>query len=329
MSWLLLCLLLVSSPLATLAEGFSLIAHRGLPRLHPEHSLRSLRGALAHRPDFVEPDVVLTKDKVAIVLHDIHLDSTSDVARKFPQRKRSDGRYYAIDFSWAEIQKLKISHRFDWQNKKLSFPLRSKKIDFNESIPSLQQFLDTVVQHNKQQSQLIGIYPEIKHPNFHQKEGYDIVSIVHQQLLQFRSQHAMIPIWLQCFDAGSIRRLATELRSPFQLVQLIGENSWQESDTDYDKLKSQEGLTELKKYATAIGAWLPQLYSAKDRQPSAFLKAAKQLGFTIHGYTLRNDALPQPFQSEEEALRFFIKDLQIHGVFTDNIHTTRPLLEKL
>ena len=140
----LLCLLLPGGVAAESAQQFSrpvVIAHRGPSSYAPEHTLEAVKMAHAMGADDIEPDVVQAKDDVPVGLHDIQLDATTDVAAKFPGRKRSDGRYYALDFTLVEIKQLRAgepqdSYRFivhlDWGRElfppKKSF--RSEPADF-------------------------------------------------------------------------------------------------------------------------------------------------------------------------------------------------------
>ncbi|MEC9283338.1 MAG: glycerophosphodiester phosphodiesterase [Bdellovibrionota bacterium] len=310
------------------ASAFDVIAHRGLPRLYPEHSLQGLQEALKLKPDYVEPDVVLSKDNVAIILHDTHLDTTTNVARVFPKRKREDGRYYAADFTLKELKQLNINHRIDLKTKKAVFPTRPLLKESKLTIPTLDQFLDALSRYNQKHSTKIGAYPEIKAPEFHLSENKDIVKIVHDQLLDFHKKDPNTPIILQCFDSKTLKRIKKEMNSPFFLVQLVAENSWGESSTDYDKLKTGEGLKEMRKYVDGLGPWIPQLVT-KAGKPSEFLKYAKKLNFKIHPYTLRNDALPPGIKTEKELLVLLKDKLKVDGVFTDNINTSIPLLKEL
>ncbi|MEZ6118468.1 MAG: glycerophosphodiester phosphodiesterase family protein [Pirellulaceae bacterium] len=97
------------------------IAHRGASGYLPEHTLPAKALAFGQHADFLEQDVVITKDDRPIVLHDIHLDTVTDVATRFPDRKRSDGRFYAIDFTLAEIQSLSVHERIDLKTEMRSF----------------------------------------------------------------------------------------------------------------------------------------------------------------------------------------------------------------
>ena len=310
------------------AFAFEIIAHRGLPRLHPEHSLLSLEQALTWKPDYVEPDVVLTKDGEAIILHDTHIDTTTNVADVYPDRKRKDGRYYAIDFTLKELSQLRVNHRIDLKTGKAAFKTRQPIGNSELKIPTFKQFVTTVVRYNQKNKTNIGIYPEIKAPEFHLKEGQDIAKIVHDELINLRKLQPKLPIILQCFHQATVKRIATEFKSPFTLVQLVAENSWGETSTDYDQLKSEKGLKELRKYASGLGPWIPQIVNEKG-QPTEFLKQAKKLGFKIHPYTLRNDALPSQFKTEKQLLKTLKDDLGVDGVFTDNVNTTVPLMKTL
>ena len=99
-------------------SGKIVIAHRGASGYLPEHTLEAKAMAYAMQPDFLEQDLVLSKDDVPIVIHDIHLETVTDVADKFPQRDREDGRYYVIDFKYDELLQLSVTERFDPNTKK-------------------------------------------------------------------------------------------------------------------------------------------------------------------------------------------------------------------
>lgn len=100
------------------------IAHRAASGYLPEHTLEAVALAYGMGADFIEQDLVLTKDGVPLVLHDIHLDTTTDVRKKFPDRARIDGRWYAIDFTLEEIKSLKVHERIDPKKDMAVFPSR-------------------------------------------------------------------------------------------------------------------------------------------------------------------------------------------------------------
>jgi glycerophosphoryl diester phosphodiesterase len=110
--------------MAVEGSGALVIAHRGASGYLPEHTLESAAYAHALGADFIEQDVVLSRDGELVVLHDIHLETTTDVAARFPGRARADSRYYAIDFSWPELRSLAVRERFDPVTGKAVFPGR-------------------------------------------------------------------------------------------------------------------------------------------------------------------------------------------------------------
>src|SRR5680860_1507634 len=101
-----------------------IIAHRGASGYLPEHTLAAKAMAYSMGADYLEQDIVMSKDNVPVVIHDIHLETVTDVAKKFPNRKRKDGKFYVIDFTFEELKQLNVSERFDPKTKKAVFPKR-------------------------------------------------------------------------------------------------------------------------------------------------------------------------------------------------------------
>ena len=129
------------------------------------------------------------------------------------------------------------------------------------------------------------------------------------------------PVIVQCFDDAEVRRLKNDLGCPFRLVQLLGENAWAESGSDYDYLKSAAGLKEIATYADAIGPWIPQLYeltgAGSAPASSGLVEIAHESGLDVHPYTFRIDDLPPGFDSFDDLVRFFADELSVDGLFTD------------
>ena len=100
------------------------IAHRGASGYLPEHTMESKAMAHAMNADYIEQDIVLSKDDVPIVIHDIYLEEVTDVALVYPERSREDGRFYVIDFSLAELMSLSVNERIDISTKNAVFPNR-------------------------------------------------------------------------------------------------------------------------------------------------------------------------------------------------------------
>lgn len=301
------------------------IAHRGASGYLPEHTLAAK--ALAHGmgADFIEQDVVLSRDGVPVVLHDIYLESTTDVASKFPKRARGDGSFYAIDFTLEELRQLRV-HERGWcdQNGRHSayyagrFPPQPGLFQ----IPTLEEELVLVDGLNKSLGKQAGIYLELKAPNWHQAAGQDITAAVLAVLGDTGYLARPEQVFLQCFDDRTLKRLAQELPQPLPLIQLIGENDWgEDSDADYEKMRTPQGLAEVATYASGIGPHLPQIFQGKDESGAPRLTGlvddAHEQGLEVHPYTFRRDELPAGVASFDELLDIFIVQAGVDGLFTD------------
>ena len=290
------------------------IAHRGASGYLPEHTLPAVTLAYAMGADYIEQDLVLSKDLVPVVLHDIHLDTVSDVASKFPARHRDDGRYYALDFTLAEWRTLSIHERRELDGQQVYSQRYQGQTPFR--IATFAEELELIANLNRQTNRQVGIYPEIKSPQWHRDQGVDISKIVVQMLREHQLDDPNKPIYLQCFDFAEIKRLRTELGAKVKLVQLIGDNSWNEAPTDYQALLSPQGLAELANYVQGIGPWLPQVYDFTEGRALELVAQAHALNLQVHPYTFRQDALP-PGTSSKQLLDLLFKQLKVDGIFTD------------
>lgn len=297
------------------------IAHRSASGYLPEHTLPGV--ALAHGlgADYVEPDVVLTKDGVPVVLHDIHLEATTDVETAFPDRKREDGRWYAIDFTLAEMKTLKVHERADAKKGTVVFPARFPIEAAVFTVPTLEEEIQVIQGLNKSRGKNVGIYPELKSPAFHLKEGQDLGKVTLALLAKYGYDKAESAVFVQCFDPKELKRLRAELKTPLKLVQLIGENSWQESDADYDAMRTEAGIKEIATYANGIGPYLPHVLAADPK--SKKVKATPLVGWAhaqklvVHPYTFRADDLPPGVPTPEALLTLIFDVAKADGVFTD------------
>lgn len=307
-----------------------IIAHRGASAYLPEHTQEAKALAYAMGADYLEQDVVASRDGELIVSHDIHLDRVSDVAARFPDRQREDGRYYVRDFSLAELRTLNLHERLNDEGSAAAFPGRFPLGRGQFRIVTLTQEIEMIQGLNRATGRNVGIYPEIKAPAWHRQEGVDLGALVLDVLTQYGYRTQQDRIFVQCFDATELSRLRHELGCELQLVQLIGENSWGESDTDYELLKTAAGLASVAEFADGIGPWIGQLFSLAeiDGHPvsSGMVKLAHGAGLTVHPYTFRADALPPGFASYAELLRWFVDELNIDGLFTDFTDLTLDVL---
>jgi glycerophosphoryl diester phosphodiesterase len=301
------------------------IAHRGAPGYLPEHTLESVTLAFAQDADFIEQDLVVTKDLQIIVLHDIHLETVTNVEQVFPTRKRQDGRYYALDFTLTELKTLKVHERQDTKGKQVFANRYQGKGTFH--IATFEDQIELIQQLNRQFDKTTGFYPEIKSPAWHREQGVDISQLVLAVLRKHGLDDANKAIYLQCFDFSETQRLRNDLDVKAKLIQLIGENDWLESPTNYDFLKTPAGLAAIAKVAQGIGPWIPQLVDFKTMQPTGFVKQAHIAGLQVHPYTFRKDALPENV-NQEQALKMLFDELKVDALFTDFTDTAVNYLAK-
>jgi glycerophosphoryl diester phosphodiesterase len=283
------------------------IAHRGASGYLPEHTLEAKAMAHAMNADFIEQDLVLSKDDIPIVIHDIYLDDVTDVATKFLDRKRNDNRYYVIDFTFDELKALRVTERFNPKTGEQFYPNRFPKNKGNFKLHSLQEEIELIQGLNKSSSKNIGIYPEIKEPEFHRKEGKNLTEIVLKVLSDYGYKTKKDHCILQCFDAKELERIRTELQSELFLVQLI------------EFPEETEQLEHFSTYADGIGPYYKQILSEKINGKFTFtslVSDAHQLGLKVHPYTFRADSLDE-FSSFEEMMQTLLIDANIDGCFTD------------
>jgi glycerophosphoryl diester phosphodiesterase len=300
-------------------KNFTVIAHRGASGYLPEHTLEGVAMAHAMGADYIEQDVVLTHDDELIVLHDLHLDAVTDVAEKFPDRKREDGKHYAIDFTLEEIKTLRVHERVTADGQP-EFPGRFPHRDAIFRIPTLEEEITLIQDLNRSNGRDVGVYIEPKSPAWHSTEGRDLVKKVVSTLADFGYRNRSDQAYLQSFDMDYLEYARNTLKTDLKLVQLIGENSWQESATDFDYLQTEKGLQAIARFADGIGPWLMQVVSVQDGEItdiSDLVTLAHRLGLFVHAYTLRADQLPLDTGDIRHAVHFLRDQAQLDGVFTD------------
>lgn len=285
------------------------IAHRGASGYLPEHTLEAKAMAYAMHPDYLEQDIVLSKDDVPIVVHDITLDDVTDVAQQFADRKREDGKYYVIDFTYKELLQLNVSERFDTKTGKAVFKNRFPLWKSHFKLHSLQDEIEMIQGLNKSTGENIGIYPEIKEPAFHLKNGKDISVIVLKVLSNYGYNTKKDNCILQCFDATELKRIRQELKSNLFLVQL----------TEFAEDNSK--LPEFATYADGVGPYFKQLIKKFDPKTGKitfndYVKNAQELGMVVHAYTFRADQL-EGLPSFDYLLDLAFNKANLDGVFTD------------
>jgi glycerophosphoryl diester phosphodiesterase len=288
------------------------IAHRGASGYLPEHTLEAKALAHAMGADFLEQDIVLTKDDVPVVMHDIQLETISDVARVFPGRNRDDGHYYALDFTLAEIRQLHANERLNPKTGKAFFPGRFPVGQSAFQIPTLEEELQFIQGLNKSTGRVAGIYPEIKQPGWHRKQGHDISRIVLPMLRRYGYATKSDPCWLQCFEFDEVKRIRAELGWEGRMVLLLSGKP--------EVPLTPAGLGEIAKVADGIGPTLTAIVGGKsksDHKVTSLVKDAHAAHLVVHPYTLRSDELPKFADSMDDALQALFEEAGIDGLFTD------------
>jgi glycerophosphoryl diester phosphodiesterase len=256
------------------------IGHRGTAGNLPEHTLEGYALAIELGADYIEPDLVATKDGVLIARHEPNMIATTNVKDlpQFAARKRKavvDGveeeGFFASDFTWAEIQQIRAVQ---------ATGERDQSFNGRFGIPSLDQIIDLAKRKSAEEGRVIGIYPETKHPTYHQNLGLALEDRLLAVLQRNGWNHRSAPVFIQSFEQANLKYLRT--RTSVRLVQLIDADDVAPDgtityappfDRPYDwavagrtgtfgDLVTPAGLAEVRTYADGIGPWKPYLISA-------------------------------------------------------------------
>jgi glycerophosphoryl diester phosphodiesterase len=323
-------LALAAVALAVPAHAQLIIAHRGASGERPEHTLAAYERAIDEGADFIEPDLVVTKDLVLVARHENELSDTTDVADhpEFAERRRAkeiDGQltngWFAEDFTLAELRTLRAKERLP------GLRPANARYDGLYQVPTLSEILALVRAKQAETGRTIGLYPELKHPTFLLTEGIDSVDLLVTALKKEGLDEADGPIFIQCFEVAPLQRLAklTDAR----LVQLVSPEGGpaDEPGVTYEGMLTPAGLADIAKYADAIGADLRQIVGA-DGKPGGLVAEAHAAGLKVHGWTLRkeNAFLPAPLRigSDPAATGNYaaawgvLASTGVDGLFTDD-----------
>ncbi len=321
-----------------MADDKVIIAHRGASGYLMEHNLPSTVLAIGMDADYIEQDLVLTKDDRLIVYHDLYLDRLTDVADKFPDRQREDDRFYVIDFTLDEIKQLTLKETQTWATDEDStegstrFPINLGNPGL--TIPTFEEQLVVIRGLEKTLKKTIGIYPEIKKVWFHKNHGKDITMAVLKILHRFGYTQKQDNLFLQCFDHDELKRIRDDLfpmmGMDLKLIQLIDANNGEETMVEqggrqipynYDWMFSGFGLRALSLIVDGIGLNQSMLIdeTGVEIRPD-FIKKTKKIGLAVHIYTLRNDPVdfPQSVANFSELIELFLFTIGVDGIFTDH-----------
>jgi glycerophosphoryl diester phosphodiesterase len=257
------------------------IGHRGASGLLPEHTLESYALAIELGADFIETDLVATKDGALVARHEPNMINTTDVKDRpeFADRRRNavvDGAvekgFFASDFTLAEIKTLRAVQ---------AFGDRSQEFNGRFAIPTFEEIIALAKRKSKEVGRTIGIYPETKHPTYHQQLGLPLEDRLIQILQTAGWNHRHAPVFIQSFETANLKYLRG--RTPIRLIQLVDANDVNLDgsldftaplDRPYDwtvagrkdlfsYLVSPKGLAEVREYADGIGPWKRYIVSTK------------------------------------------------------------------
>jgi glycerophosphoryl diester phosphodiesterase len=286
-----------------------IIGHRGASGHRPEHTLASYRLAAEMGADFVEPDLVSTKDGVLIARHENEIGGTTDVAVRFPDRKTTktvDGQavtgWFAEDFTLAEIKTLRA-------NERLAF--RSHDYDGKFEVPTFDEVIDLAQQMGRELGRPVGVYPETKHPTYFRGLGLPI----EEKLLASLEKHGWnrrdAAVFIQSFETGNLRELRK--KTQVRLMQLVTTAASVDA----------AGLKDIATYADAIGPEkrliVPVGPDGSLLPPTDLVSRAHAAGLLVHVWTLRIDKefLPAGYHGRAEAEFEQFRALGVDGLFTD------------
>jgi glycerophosphoryl diester phosphodiesterase len=298
------------APFLTLGGAQPLvIGHRGSAGYLPDHTLEGNKLAIEHGADFIEPDLVSTKDGALIARHEPNITATTDVAGRpeFASRKTtrlvdgvSETGWFATDFTLAEIKTLKAIQ-----------PLSERDQSHNGKyqIPTLREVLDLARAEGKKAGRQIGIYPETKHPTYHADANLKLEDRLLGILSEYSYTKKDSPVIIQSFEVGSLQYLRA--RTQVRLVQLVDGNDYDFKtgkvtfaapfDRPYDWTKAGKtekfdsmltpaGLAAISKYADGVGPWKPYIVPVKG----TFDSAGKMLDINGDGVVNYADTASQP-----------------------------------
>ena len=301
------------------------IAHRGASGERPEHTIMAYRLAIEEGADFIEPDLVCTRDGHLVVRHENEIAGTTDVASRpeFAARKTEkliDGQkiagWFTEDFTLAELKTLRARERLP--------QLRpgSATFDGREAIPTYQEVVDLAKAESRRTGRTIGTYPEMKHPTYFAGIGLALEPRLADALKQNSLDSRTAPIFVQCFEVAPLKTFMG--LSKARRVMLVGQGP---APVD---VKSAAGIKAIAAFADGLGPEWPLVVPVVDgalASPTPLLKEAHAAGLAVHPWTVRaeNAFLPTKLKrgaapadhGDADALLKALYAAGVDGVFSD------------
>ena len=270
------------------------IAHRGASGERPEHTIAAYELAIAQGADFIEPDLVPTKDGILVARHENEISETTDVADhpEFAFRKSSktiDGKrqtgWFTEDFTLAELKTLRAKERVPMLRPD------NRAYDGRFDIPTLDEVIALAKRHR------VGIYPETKHPTYFASIGLATDAPLVATLKAAGWDNADAPVFIQSFEVRNLQRLKgmTNVR----LIQLVGEDGAPADGAaeSYRAMTTPAGLRAIARYAWGVGPQKSMLWDGK--LPTALVRDAHAAGLRVHPWTYRAENYFLPSQYRE------------------------------
>jgi glycerophosphoryl diester phosphodiesterase len=327
--WTIIPLLLVCSLLTPVVHSFEsplVIGHRGACGHRPEHTLASYEVAIDFGADYIEPDLVMTKDGVLMARHENEISGTTDVAEKFPERKTTkkvDGEsvtgWFIEDFTLKEMKTLKARERLAFRN---------HSFDGKFEIPTFKEILDFVKQQSILKKRPIGVYPETKHPTYFQSIGLPLEEAMIKELESHGLNKKGALVFIQSFEMGNLKKLKKLTKLP--LIYLIDDAEKTPFDhvvsgdkRTYADMVQPKALKEISSVVYGIGLYKRFIVPTNDKgdllPPTTLIQDAHAVGLKVHPFTFRNEVqyLHKDYQGDpqKEYLQFY--ELGVDGVFSD------------
>jgi len=312
------------------------IAHRGASGERPEHTLAAYSLAIEQGADFIEPDLVLTKDGVLVARHENEISETTNVSTKpeFADRKTTkaiDGQqmkgWFTEDFTLAELKTLRAKERLPQLRKS------NMAYDGQFEVPTFEEILQLAKTQTAKTGRTIGIYPETKHPSYFASIGLSHEAPLLVLLTKYGHTEKAAPVFIQSFEVDNLRNLRGKTK--LRLVQLIDEKGSppDRSDLTYPAMATAGGLKTVATYADGIGPnkglVIPRTLLGNLGEPTSLVADAHKAGLAVHPWTFRRENYFLPLAQKSGIDPRGVGDVQsemkaflatgIDGLFSDNV----------